>query len=559
MLFRLVRPMKRKGTSRHQFVQRIPADLKARAAGTKLLVPVGEEFVPITITAKMDAIRLSLRTFMPSEVKTRQAEVAGYLEGVWEAMRSNAPTTLGQREATALAGEFYRAWADERREESSAVELMPDGSWQVSHEVPDNEPDEWQAVIDHMEALGEAERTQELERSFGPIINRFLLGHGIAALTATSRQLILEAFRKALVDAAGHRKRNASGDFSPDPTAARFPAWERPASTATPRRPSSAASSVSLLGLVDDWWVEAKAAGRSLSTYESYRGVVRHLAEFLKHDNAASVTPSDIVAFKDFRLAQGMSPRTVGDGDLSALRSVFDWAVGNRKLASNPASGVKVKRFKPTRTRTKDFTEEEARSILRHSLAHERGGESGHVFAAKQWVPWLCAYTGARVGEIVQLRKEDVRQGEDGWIITITPEAVTVKDKEFREVVLHEHLIELGFGRFAEAAKGSYLFLKPNEKGETRGAWRSVKNRVTEFVREVVTDSRVAPNHAWRHLFKTIGHDAGIADSVLDAVCGHAPRTVGSGYGRITLKAQRDAIAKFPRFVIDPQSGGNGP
>lgn len=71
MLHRLVRPVKRKGSSRQQFVQRIPADVKASARGMKLHVPVGPDIIPITISPKADAIRLSLRASEASEVKVR--------------------------------------------------------------------------------------------------------------------------------------------------------------------------------------------------------------------------------------------------------------------------------------------------------------------------------------------------------------------------------------------------------------------------------------------------------------------------------------------------------
>jgi hypothetical protein len=43
MLFRLVRPVKRKGSRYRQFVRRIPADVKQRAVGVKLHIPVGEQ------------------------------------------------------------------------------------------------------------------------------------------------------------------------------------------------------------------------------------------------------------------------------------------------------------------------------------------------------------------------------------------------------------------------------------------------------------------------------------------------------------------------------------
>lgn len=43
--------------------------------------------------------------------------------------------------------------------------------------------------------------------------------------------------------------------------------------------------------------------------------------------------------------------------------------------------------------------------------------------AAKRWTPLLAAYTGARIGELVQLRAEDVRHEAGIDYIRITPEA----------------------------------------------------------------------------------------------------------------------------------------
>ena len=307
-------------------------------------------------------------------------------------------------------------------------------------------------------------------------------------------------------------------------------------------------AAVSLKGLVEGWWAEAQKAGRAISTYESYKAIVGRLAAFLKHDDAARVSPTNVVAYKDHRLAEGVSAKTVGDSDISGLRSIFAWAVANRKLTNNPADGIKVTRAKATRTRSKGLTLEEAKAVLGHALHAKCGQAQAKTHAAKRWVPWLCAYTGARLGEMVQLRKEDFKQAGKNWVLTITPEAGTVKDKEVREVVLHAHLVETGLIEFVKGSAPGYLFLTPRKDGETRGVWRSTKNRVTAFVREVVTDPRVAPNHGWRHLFKTVGREAGIADSVLDGICGHAAKSVGGSYGEVSLKAQIAAMRRFPRF-----------
>jgi integrase len=136
---------------------------------------------------------------------------------------------------------------------------------------------------------------------------------------------------------------------------------------------------------------------------------VARFVAFLKHDDALAVTPANVVAFKDQRLAEGVSPKTVGDSDISGLRAIFKWAVGNHRLTSNPAEGIRVVRPKTIKTRGSEFTPEEAKAVLFHALTH-KGRETPKLKAAKRWVPWLCAYTGARVGEIAQLRKEDIRQ-----------------------------------------------------------------------------------------------------------------------------------------------------
>jgi integrase len=79
----------------------------------------------------------------------------------------------------------------------------------------------------------------------------------------------------------------------------------------------------------------------------------------------------------------------------------------------------------------------------------------------------LCAYTGARVNEISQLRREDIFQVENLWCIRISPEAGTAKDAKERVVPLHPHLIEQGFAKFAQATKRGKLFYSLKRQRKT--------------------------------------------------------------------------------------------
>jgi integrase len=395
----------------------------------------------------------------------------------------------------------------------------------------------------------------DLERPLGPLIDRLLLARGIRHVDETSRDYLLTAFARALKDAFAVRKRNAEGDYSPDPKANRFPSWSK-ARPSSPPKLTLVKGGDSLTQLVEDWWKEAETTGLTISTYESYRNTMARFVAFLKHDHAHQVTVDDVIGFKDFRLKElnqrtgkPISAKTVKDSDLAGLKSVFGWALVNRRMPLNPATGITIKLAKQTRTRSKGFTEEEARAILAHSWSHAAGDrEHAKTAAAKKWTPWLCAYSGARIGEVAQLRKVDIRLQGDLWLMRITPEAGTVKNKEAREIPIHPHLVELGFLAFVEASADGPLFLTPSPGGSVRGPRSGLKNRIADFVREVVSDPLVAPNHAWRHLFKTIGRENDIQERVLDAICGHAASTEGGKYGEVTLRAKAKAMGLFPRF-----------
>ena len=253
-------------------------------------------------------------------------------------------------------------------------------------------------------------------------------------------------------------EKNVEGDYSDDSKAKRFPKWEAPSRSVS----APIASGVSLKGLVEEWWKEAKAAGRKPSTYESYRNTVAKLVVVLKHDNASSVTPEDIVRFKDVRIESGVSPKTVKDSDLAGLKTIFGWAVMNRRMSINPAEGLTIKTSKPRKLRAKGFSDKEAILILKHAKTCKAGGEAPKLAAAKRWVPWLCAFTGARVGEMLQLRKQDVRREGKHWIVHVTPEAGPVKTDEARDVVLHPQIIESGFLDYVKASNAGHLFISPS-------------------------------------------------------------------------------------------------
>ncbi|MCB4767848.1 site-specific integrase [Ancylobacter sp. Lp-2] len=553
MLFRLVRPMRRSDTRNHQFALRIPKDLKSRMVGMMLEIPLGDGFVSVPITEKTHYIRFSLRTAEPSDVKRRQAAALQHVESIFASLRASAPVALTHKQCVALAGEVYRAWAGELESFRTRT---------VFEQTPGDDAD--LALDFELEALAVRHATEELqkldsaalERQIGPLVDRMLMRHGIVAVDVRSRSMLLMEVPKALTEGLEAHARKVGGDYSPDPKSERFPEWQKPS---TPRLAAGAAAEskpgrLTLDDLLEGWWKEAKAAGRKQSTYESYRRTVTAFAAFLKHKDPRQITPEDVIAYKDHRIAEGVSAKTVKDSDLAGLKTVLGWAAANRKIATNPAAGATLRIGRKKRLRSPAFTDGEVRAILSKAAAYRQGNaESWQMASAKRWVPWLCAFTGARLGEIVQLRRQDVRQEGGRWVIHITPEAGTVKTNEARDVPLHAQLVEMGFPEFVAAAPEARLFMVLSGEGEEawRKAWRTAKNRVTEFARGALGDVEVAPNHGWRHRFETLAIEQGFNGRVADALVGHAPGRVADTYGEVTLSARVTAIDKLPRVALE--------
>jgi len=188
-----------------------------------------------------------------------------------------------------------------------------------------------------------------------------------------------------------------------------------------------------------------------------------------------------------------------------------------------------------------------------HEAAHILKAASKETSPAYKWVPLLCAQSGARVSEVCQLRGEDIRCEDGVWYMYFRPEAGSLKNPTSeRRVPLHPHVLKAGFLDFVERSGKGPLFYDPRRRrpGAKKPQPKIVAKNVARWVHtlgiEVGLQFRKAPNHAWRHLFRTMARDVGIEESVVDAILGHAPKSVGRGYGETRLATSAKAIALIP-------------
>ena len=214
-----------------------------------------------------------------------------------------------------------------------------------------------------------------------------------------------------------------------------------------------------------------------------------------KDASASSSTVSTVFAWRNALLDEGRSAKTVGEVYLAAARSFFNWAVENNLTDVNPAASIKVrvKKKATTNRTTPGFEDAEANAILSEALRPAAGKETGRFTAAKRWVPWLCAYSGARVNEVTQLRRADVFartiDGEEVWVMRITPEAGTVKTGAARDVPLHPHLVEQGFFDWVAGRPDGPLFYDPDLRAAARERTRSTSRSAPSWPNGCATGS----------------------------------------------------------------------
>ena len=319
----------------------------------------------------------------------------------------------------------------------------------------------------------------------------------------------------------------------------------------------SIAGPVSLMWLFGSYFEAQKRIGVGSEAQRRWVSSFKHLIKFLGHDDALRLSKSDVVKWRDKRLTE-VSAKTVADVDLAGLRAVLKWARDEDHIPANPVDGVKQRVKKAQLTRERGYTQSEAVAVLRlaknyraKETGNERTTEAVKMTSAKQWIPFICALTGARVTEVSQLRTQDFRQDDGVHVLRITPDAGSVKDGQYRDVPIHSQLIEMGLWEYAMQVNGPLFYTDTPGRDKVKAA-RMVSGRISTWLRKAkVVPPGVQPSHGWRHRFTTVAREAAIADRVINAIVGHAGRTAGERYGDVTIKTRKLAIDALPAYDLD--------
>lgn len=169
------------------------------------------------------------------------------------------------------------------------------------------------------------------------------------------------------------------------------------------------------------------------------------------------------------------------------------------------------------------FRLEEARAVLLATRTKSLSDET-------RWLPWLCAYSWARISEPTQLRAEDIFEVGGRWFMRLTTmggRSLKTQHSE-RRVPTHDDELSEGFLNFVEDKEAAS---KGNPSCRLFAA--SGQSKMGDWVRRTlkITRAELQPNHGWRLLFEDMALSAGMQDSARNYITGRTRGRSDEGYG----------------------------
>lgn len=259
---------------------------------------------------------------------------------------------------------------------------------------------------------------------------------------------------------------------------------------------------------------KANIKGSSLTQIVSNHKIIGETLEACGVDDLSQHTRADMVAVRA-ELLETRKPSTVNT-ILAKLIAVMGWAVANDYLVKAYTS--KLKFTKGTESQREAFKRDQVETIMAHV----------NSLPSSSWERWglsLLVVTGARVGEVLQLTKGDIKEVEGHWCISINEEGEdkSIKNKHSERVVpLTDGALGFDLKGFLKAVESGYLpsdcsISVPRKSGLLRS-----------FVKEVLRENKSENQtlHSLRHHMASSLQARGIPAAFTQGILGHASNSI---------------------------------
>ena len=342
-----------------------------------------------------------------------------------------------------------------------------------------------------------------------------------------------------------------------------------------------------LSSAVEEWIEEKSRASWVPKTEKEHRVWMDHFISMIGDRPLDSYTKADARAFKAVLLrlppnwvkvaelqglpiekaadkAKKLGLAPMSDNNVNKLiryvGSFWTWAQGHYDEATvHPFNGLQIKLKKNVRDERDPFTREELRTIFTAPIytgckSAERWHKVGSVIpkdSAYYWVPLISLYTGARLGEIIQLYTSDIRK-EDG--ITYFDINDDGEDKRLkttysrRTIPVHQALVDMGFMALVakRRSEGHHRLFPDTEMGRDGYYSSPFSKRFSRFLKYTGIKHKTNAFHSFRHCFEDACRDSDVSAEVMNALQGHSEKGMAARYGKgYALKKLSEAMGQL--------------
>lgn len=241
-----------------------------------------------------------------------------------------------------------------------------------------------------------------------------------------------------------------------------------------------------------------------------------------------------------------LAAQTINTKYLSVVENFFHWCISNGSLMENPASGIRVPTPKSAQAKVRrPFQSDHLDALFKAPLftgckSNNRIYKAGsyRVSDHRYWLPLLALFTGAREGELCQLRMEDIRQIEGVWCIDVNRRGGHLKSRAAERIIpVHPELARIGFLEHVKAgvAAGRTKLFAEIKIGASGYASDNPSKWFARVLNKTFGEDRRRADgltfHSFRHTFKDALREAGVEERIQDVILGHESDHVSGQYG----------------------------
>lgn len=302
---------------------------------------------------------------------------------------------------------------------------------------------------------------------------------------------------------------------------------------------------------------------KSQIRYSSISQLQSRISHFLSWLNkpVTELNSRDAIRYEDLLLEMGNAFKTKKDY-LAATKQFCEWLKRHELIKDNFIASIKLPQsgrlnVKQSEQRSR-WSEKQLKVLFKHqAFATVPSEHASQKEKEDFWVPLILLYTGARSGEICQLKTCDIYQHDGIWCIDINTKG---QDRHLKSayssrlIPVHSLLVKLGLIDYVQTRikqRQSNLFsFKPI--GEDKDWAKPFANRFNKVLESCgLVDANRPTLHSFRHTFIDELQQAGIPESITSKLVGHSKQNITyNRYGkRISLQTLSESIEKIRIFA----------